>query len=292
MDTESLKIFCTVAAELSITQAALRLGRAPSNVSTRIQQLEAELDATLLVRSGRRIALSPAGERLLDYAQRLLALHEQARQAVNASQAGAVLRLGSMESCAASRLPALLARYHALYPDTQLQLRTGPSRQLLEQLCRGQLDAAFVALPPGDAHTLADLGLSGRRMWREALRLLLPASLAQVRRVADVPLRSLAAFAPGCTYRSMAEALLGVAGSSDWQVHEIGSYHAMLACICAGSSVALMPASVLALTQAPAELKSLPAGHADTLLVWRTHEQSLALQEWLTLLKQRGAAAH
>ena len=78
MDRESLKIFKAVAAELSITQASVRLGRAPSNVTTRIQQLEADVGAELFVRAGKRMTLSVAGECFLDYAQRMLALEEEA----------------------------------------------------------------------------------------------------------------------------------------------------------------------------------------------------------------------
>ena len=65
MDSETLRIFSAVAAELSITRAAARLGRAPSNVSTRIQQLEGELGIELFSRVGKRMSLSAAGERLV-----------------------------------------------------------------------------------------------------------------------------------------------------------------------------------------------------------------------------------
>ena len=79
MDSETLRIFSAVAAELSITRAAARLGRAPSNVTTRIQQLEGELGIELFSRVGKRMSLSAAGERLVEYSARLLALEEEAR---------------------------------------------------------------------------------------------------------------------------------------------------------------------------------------------------------------------
>ncbi|MDI7047178.1 LysR family transcriptional regulator, partial [Escherichia coli] len=94
MDLESLNIFCIVAAELSITRAAGRLGRVQSNVTTRIQQLEADVGVELFVRSGKRLSLSTAGERFLDYARRLLALEEEARNVVTGGLDGGVLRMG------------------------------------------------------------------------------------------------------------------------------------------------------------------------------------------------------
>ncbi|MCD0503535.1 LysR substrate-binding domain-containing protein [Bordetella petrii] len=288
MDSESLKIFSSVAAELSITHAAARLGRAASNVSTRIQQLEADIGADLFVRSGKRLALSAAGERFLDYARRLLALEDEARHVVTGGRDGGTLRIGAMESTAASRLPALLAGYHARHPATRLELSTGPSRPLLEQVRTERIDCAFVALPPSfeGAATLYELGLACVPAWRESLCLLLPASEARARRAADVRARCLAAFPQGCTYRGIAEDLLGVAGSMDWKVRELASYHAMIASVAAGGCVTLLPASVLKLAGTSAAMKTLPAGHADTLLVWREGYDVPAFRQLLNQLDE------
>jgi DNA-binding transcriptional LysR family regulator len=288
MDSESLRIFCAVASELSVTQAAARLGRAPSSVTTRIQQLEADIGAELFVRTNKRMALTAAGERFLDYAQRLLALAEEARHVVTGGREGGTLRVGSMESTAASRLPALLAAYHAGHPATQLALSTGPSRPLIEQVRTGLLDCAFVALPPsfGGAAELEELGLASTAVWREELCLLLPASEGQARRAADVRTRSLAAFPQGCTYRAIAEEVLGVAGSTQWRVQEMSSYHTMIACVAAGACVTLLPASVLALSDAPATLKALSVGQVDTLLVWRTGFDVPAFQHLLARIAE------
>ena len=290
MESESLRIFCAVASELSVTQAAARLGRSPSSVTTRIQQLEADIGAELFVRTNKCMALTGAGERFLEYAQRLLALEEEARHVVTGGREGGTLRVGSMESTAASRLPALLAAYHARYPATRLALSTGPSRPLIEQVRTGLLDCAFVALPPsfGGSAALAELGLASTAVWREQLCLLLPASEAQARRAMDVRTRSLAAFPQGCTYRGIAEDLLGVAGSTQWRVQEMSSYHTMIACVAAGACVTLLPASVLALSEAPATLITLSAGQIDTVLVWRARFDVPAFQH---LLAQVGAAA-
>lgn len=271
METESLRIFCMVAAELSITQAAARLGRAPSNVTTRIQQLEADLGAGLFVRTGKRIALSAAGQQFRVYAERLLALEDEARQVVSNGASGGVLRIGSMESTAASRLPDVLAAFHVDHPPTRLSLRTGPSRQLIEQVETGALDCAFAALADGgaDLADLAETSLRATPVWVEDLLLLMPPGEAGVDDARKVTARSLAAFPQGCTYRSLAEDRLGVARDPAWRVHEMSSYHAMIACVAAGACVTVLPASVLALGGAPASLTTLPLGRLDTCLVWR-----------------------
>ena len=143
MDLTALDIFRTVAAEGSVTRAAERLQRAQSNVTTRVRQLEADLGVALFLREGKRMALTPEGLVLQDYAQRLLALAEEARQALHPGQPAGRLRLGSMESTAASRLPAPLARLHGQWPDIALELCTGASQVLLDKLRAHALDAVL-----------------------------------------------------------------------------------------------------------------------------------------------------
>ncbi|GAB3468112.1 LysR family transcriptional regulator NmoR [Massilia terrae] len=286
MDSESLKIFCAVAAELSITQAALALGRVPSNVTTRIQQLESDVGVELFVRTGKRMALSSAGERFLDYARRLLALEEEARHVVTGGVSGGALRIGSMESTAASRLLPVLADYHTKHPNTRVDIITGPTRHLIEQVRTGTIDCAFVAVPLARKESLAESGIQQQLVWPEELVLLLPTSDAGARNAAEIRTRNLAAFALGCTYRHLAEEWLSIAESTDWKINVVGSYHAMVACVAAGSCVTLLPESVLKLTSAPPALRTLHVGHADTYLIWRQGFNVPAFQNLLARLSE------
>ena len=171
LDLAALAIFRAVAQEGSVTRAAERLQRVQSNVTTRVRQLEADVSATLFLREGKRMALTAEGELLLGYADRLLALAEEARQALRPGEPGGRLRLGSMESTAASRLPAPLARLHQQWPAVALDLSTGPTQELLERLRAHALDAAFVAWPPGQP---PDAALDTRPVFTEELLLALP----------------------------------------------------------------------------------------------------------------------
>ncbi|MBP6419826.1 MAG: LysR family transcriptional regulator, partial [Giesbergeria sp.] len=147
MDFVALEIFCAVAAEGSVTRAAQRLQRVQSNVTTRVRQLEDAVGCTLFLREGKRMALTPEGQTLLAYAQRLLALAEEARQALQPSQPQGRLRLGAMESTAASRLPGPLAQFHGQWPGVALELSTGASQGLLDRLRAHTLDAVLIAWP-------------------------------------------------------------------------------------------------------------------------------------------------
>ena len=134
--------------EGGIVKASRRLHRVQSSVTTRIRRLEASLGAELFYRSKQRFLLSPSGELLLGYAERLLRLSEEARQALDGAAPRGVFRLGALESTTASRLPAILAGYHAACPDVRVELTTGTNDALTAAVAQRRLDAAFVAEAP------------------------------------------------------------------------------------------------------------------------------------------------
>ena len=111
----------------------------------------------------------------------------------------------------------------------------------------------MVAAGPGWAGELDGSGLRGEPLFREELLMILPAEHPPVHDVAEVRLRTLAGFARGCTYRQLAEDSLG----TPLTVQEVGSYHAILACVAAGACVGVLPRSVLQLLGTP-PLRSLP----------------------------------
>ena len=262
MDLASLAVFRAVAREQSVTRAADQLGRVPSSVTTRIQQLEAELGAMLFERGQRRMVLTAKGRAYLAYAERILALADEARQVLHPEQPCGTLRVGSMESTAASRLPEPLARFNRAHPEVRIDLATGPSAPLLEALRAGRIDAALVAL----SDEVEREGLAARPVFAEELWLLLPPDHPPVVGPQDILPRALAAFASGCTYRALAERWLSGAGPVT--LHEVASYHTMYACTAAGACVSIMPRSVAAL-MAGAPLPHVALGSFETSLVWR-----------------------
>lgn len=283
MDLSSLEIFRAVAHEASVTRAAQRLQRAQSNVTTRIRQLEEDLGVELFLRDGKRMSLTERGSEFLAYAEQLLALADEARQSMHPAEPGGRLRLGSMESTAANRLPALLASYHKACPRVALEVSTGTSRALFDGVRARRLDCARVAAGPGWAGELDGSGLRGEPLFREDLLMILPAEHPPVHDVAEVRLRTLAGFARGCTYRQLAEDSLG----TPLTVQEVGSYHAILACVAAGACVGVLPRSVLQLLGTP-PLRSLPLAEVDTWLVWREGYATAAFERWRGVLGQAG----
>jgi DNA-binding transcriptional LysR family regulator len=281
MDLASLAVFRAVAREQSVTRAAERLGRAPSNVTTRIQQLEAEIGVPLFQRDKKRMALTAEGETYLDYVERILNLAEEAQQSVNPAEPLGVLRVGSMESTAATRLPGPLAQFNRRWPQVTIDLSTAPSRQLLDALLAHRIDCALIALPAGE-FWLAPDELDKTAVFREELVLLLPPGHPQVGRFDDIRPRSLAAFAPGCTYRMLAEEWVTGLGArpAALQIQEIKSYHAMVACTAAGSCFSILPRSVLDLVPDAGRFTIKPLLTVDTWLATRPGFKTPAFNEF------------
>ncbi|ROR22956.1 DNA-binding transcriptional LysR family regulator [Comamonas sp. BIGb0124] len=306
MDLSNLDIFCAIARHSSVTRAAHELQRAQSNVTTRLRQLESELGVELFLRSGKRMTLTPAGQTLLGYAERLLALAAETRQALHPGDPRGLLRLGTMESTAASRLPQPLARFHQQWPQVQLTLDTNSSGVLLEQVAASRLDAAFVAILPqlegwqaGQPLALArqlpasdNAVLHGQPVYRETLMLVLPAGHPPVQRPDQVQTAALAAFDSRCSYRTLIEHWFtqGTHAVPLPRVLELKSYHAILAAVASGSCAGIVPQSVLAL-QVQASISSVRLGEVDTWLVQRRGYRSPALEALLQSVQTPASSA-
>ena len=265
-------------------RASIKLHRVQSGITTRIKNLEASLGTELFYRSKQRLHLTPSGELLLDYAERLLQLSDEARQAVSGSAPCGVFRLGSLESTAASRLPGLLAGYHAAYPDVRVELATGTNDFLTAAVVERRLDAAFVAEVP-TARELAHTPL-----FTESLTLISSAQRGPIRQPRDVANDTLIAFPQGCAYRRALQRWLGPEQTPATRVLELSSYHAIVACVASGTGIALVPESVLETVMgADVRQHRLPdaVSHVITPLIWRNAEQSAPLLALRDQLKDR-----
>ncbi len=285
MDFAALQVFKAVADEGGISFAAKKLHRVQSNVTTRIQQLEASLGTQLFVREKRRLFLSPAGELFLKYVEQLLQLSEQARSAVMGDAPRGVLRIGTLESTAASRLPPLLSRYHKRYPGVHMELTTGTTDALVDAVISRKVEAAFVANYSG-----AD-PLETMPVFVEELVVIAPKTHLRIRSAGDVRTDTIISFPYGCAYRRLLQGWLATGGIAPEKILELSSYHAIVACVASGTGIAIVPRSVLATTSASADVAAYPVtirkGGIVTSLIWRKGEISLPLKVLLAELAKR-----
>jgi DNA-binding transcriptional LysR family regulator len=284
MDLRDLHIFRSVVQAGGVTRAAEKLNRVQSNVTTRVRQLEADLGVQLFIREGKKLRLSPAGMLLLDYAERLLDLAEEAREAVHDARPRGLLRLGSMESTASVRLPVPMNDYLSRYPDVKLELRTGAPRELATAVREGELDAALVAEP------IADAPFEKIPLYDEELVIIAAASHPPIRTPKDADGHSVLAFEAGCPYRQRLDDWFAQSGEMSDRVIEMSSYHAMLGCAVAGMGISLVPKIVLR-TFPDVKLLSvhpLPAGlnHAPTVFIRRKGPLSPKVRALIDILTE------
>ncbi len=283
IELEDLHIFRCVVREGGVTRAASQLHRVPSNVTTRIKQFEERLGVTLFRRQGRGLVLTDAGRTLLGYAERLLQMANLAEQELRSGAVRGLLRLGSLESAAGVRLPPVLSAFHTRYPEVAVELQTGTTGALLRRLEHFEVEAAFVS-EPFERGSLSSLPAFG-----EELVLITARGAPTLRHAADLNGQTLVAFPHGCSYRRRLHEWLAEDGVSPARVLDLGSYHAIVACVAGGTGVGIVPAEILdhAVLGSAVQRHPLPA----RLRVNRTHlvwsgEASPALRGLIDLLPQ------
>ncbi|MGH6760659.1 MAG: hydrogen peroxide-inducible genes activator [Phyllobacterium sp.] len=146
----------------SFSRAANRVGVTQSTLSAAIQSLELELGAPLVDRSGRKIQMLPSGDAVVRQARdiivRIQELPEHAAEA--ARPLTTRLRLGVIPSVAPFILPKILPSLTEAYPELNLSMREGLTRDLLDELRSGRLDAAIIARPYQiDGFDCAEIGV-------------------------------------------------------------------------------------------------------------------------------------
>src|SRR6267154_5124084 len=148
MDAADLKFFEEVAQSGGMSRAAKKLNTVQSNVTRRIRTLESELNVSLFNRTGRGVSLTPAGEQLLPFAIRIARLIDEAARAISDDgRPKGSLVIGSLETTAALRLTPFLSQFVSDFPEVDFSLKTGTSRELVEDVLEHRLEGAFVCGP-------------------------------------------------------------------------------------------------------------------------------------------------
>ncbi|MGN6315124.1 LysR family transcriptional regulator [Trinickia sp.] len=131
------------------SHAAARLHRSPSAVSMQLRKLESQAGQPLFKRHGRGLVPTEAGNVLLQYARRVLALNDELGSALGAVNTRAAMRVGIPQDFADVILQDLLARYADVKPQVQVEVKAGRNFELAADVASGKLDAAVAFAKPG-----------------------------------------------------------------------------------------------------------------------------------------------
>jgi DNA-binding transcriptional LysR family regulator len=138
----------------SVHGAAKRLVVSESAISSAVSGLSAEVGVALVDRHGRGIRLTSAGQRYVEYARRILGLHDEALLAARgeADPENGSIRLAAVTTAGELLIPALLASFHAEHPGVVYKLEVASRTSIWPMLSRHEVDVVVAGRPPADLH--------------------------------------------------------------------------------------------------------------------------------------------
>jgi DNA-binding transcriptional LysR family regulator len=144
LDIDQLRTFIAIAETGSFTKAAEVVHKTQSAVSMQMKRLEERIERPIFARDGRASKLTEDGQRLLDYARRLVKLNAETIAAFSDAALSGRVRLGVPDDYADRYLPEIMARFSRAYPGVELTVLCEPSVDLLERIDGNELDLAIV----------------------------------------------------------------------------------------------------------------------------------------------------
>lgn len=270
VELQQMRYVVAVAETASFTRAAERCLVVQSALSHQIARLERELGARLFERTSRRVRLTPAGEAFLPAARQALDAADRARAEV-AAAAGEIrgrLALGIIPTVTAVDLPRTLKDFHSAHPRVQVSLRTGTSEELTARVRQGDLDVAFLGLPPGTRPT----GVRARELARGELVAVL-ATDHPLAGAGGVDLRRLAEetfvdFPAGTAGRAQSDEAFQAAGIRREVAFEATAVDFMARLVREGLGIAMLPAAFVREVPGLAVLRVRDAPGRVEYLVW------------------------
>ncbi len=237
MDTQFLKTFVAVVDSGSMAAAARLLNITPAAVAQQIRALERQIEAPLLRRAGRTVAVTEAGARILARSRDLLRDVADLHAVAIDESVGGELRLGASGTSLTGIVPDILARTTKRFPKISIFIRTGLSIDLHRAVEKGDLDAAFVLEAPFTLHKTCCWQL----LREEPLVVLAPQSMS------DCDPHELLATQPLIRYDRnwwgghLVDEYLLKAGITPNERFELSSLHAIAVMVDRGLGVSLVP---------------------------------------------------
>lgn len=249
MEISQLRTFLTAAELQGFTPAARRLNFSQSAVSQQIRELETSLDLRLFERRSRSVVLTPAGERLLPLARRILANVDDAKQAMAELAGGpqGVVDVGACLTIANYVVPALVSRFAAGHPGARLRVEVGNTAELMYHADAGRFDVVLQDEPMA-AGKLP--GWSQRYFGTEpVLAVATPALAAELQAAEPGHPWPVAAWPLGSAHWDRVERGLSLAGQDPQRLRimvEVGSVEVLKRVVATGSCVGFLPRCAVA----------------------------------------------
>ncbi len=168
-DLDQLKTLTVIAETGSLTAAAPRVCRSQSAVSEQIRKLEQLCGSQLLIRSKTGAALTPAGERMVEHAQRILALGDAAYRDMQGARLAGDIRLAITDYFRPRALPGILRRVRDQFPKLRLNVSIKKSALIEQEAADGDFDIGISMTIPSNTRQPAPRPVQSLRLRREPL---------------------------------------------------------------------------------------------------------------------------
>jgi len=240
MTLQHLKIFIAVCREGGVTAAAKKLYLSQPAVSFAIKELERHYGVKLFERGGRRLCITPAGERMFGEALGIASGLEDMENALRNWETAGRMRVGSSITIGTELMPGLVLGLRQQFPDLSVRVQISSSEGIERKLLDNQLDLALIE---GEVHSDA---LAVKAFLSDELGVYChegdPIRKKEAAGIGDIAAAPLLLREPGSAAREMVDALLKVNGLTAAPVWESTSTHALLNAAACGLGVAVVPA--------------------------------------------------
>jgi DNA-binding transcriptional LysR family regulator len=233
IDIDQLRTFIAIVETGSFTKAADIVHKTQSAVSMQMKRLEERLDRPVFARDGRASKLTEDGERLLDYARRIVKLNLEALAVFSDAELTGRARLGVPDDYADRYLPEIMARFSRAYPSVELTVICEPSVDLLERIDANELDLAIITTT--ESQRPVETFRRERLLWVTSNR-------HPTHREDPLPL---ALGRPSCGWRRIALECLETTGRPHRILYTSSNAGAVAAAVLAGLAVSVLPESGL-----------------------------------------------
>ncbi|RHW35014.1 LysR family transcriptional regulator [Lysinibacillus yapensis] len=236
MEFKDLEIFQLVAEKGTVSEVAKEFNYVQSNITSRIQKLETQLNTSLFNRHRRGMSLTPEGKTLLAYSKEILILVEEMKKAVQSNEEpSGKLEVGTVETV--YQLPTILSSFIKKYRKIDLSLFTGVTETLEEEVLNHKLDGAFVT--EADFHP----NLVSQEVFDEELVLISDMRDLTLEELKNEPFLC---FSKGCGYRARLENWYKDQNIKPQKVMEFGTLETILRSVAMGLGVSFVPRSSVA----------------------------------------------
>jgi len=279
MNTNDLRIFEAVALYSSFTRAAEAMFTVQSNVTARIRSLEEEFGTPLFERNAKKVALTPAGQVLMQYAKEIAHLLDEAKKEIkNIDALTGSLKIGCIETTMALRIPKILHDFGVTYPHVELEFKSAMRPELIQDVLDYRLDAAFVSGP------ISVSGLMQEIIHEEQLVILAQEKATSIlSELSHQAAPKIIVFDQGCVFRERLESLLSAKGIVQYKPIVVNSIEGIVNFVEAGLGISMLPKQIITSYYATRKIKtfalSKSIGTMTTVLISRSNRRPSKLMK-------------